>query len=675
MPARIIFLIVPLAILLLPVGVYAADRATSEEEIARNVTIAGVPVGGLTEADALVAVQAYEQQLRQSTGVFVVNGQTFKLSPTSIGLTAASQRAVSEAMAVRRDGGMLSNFTSWVTSFNTEEAVDLPIMFSDEAIDAQLDEWEQAAIPNPAFEGSIEIVEGSVSATYPRSGEKIDMDAARRLVVEEMSTLEKAGATIPVVTSDPNLTKADLDSAAAVLTQMIDSEIALVAREIAFRATFSEDQLASAAMAVIDDDGQSIEVGFDADRVLEILQPRRTEYELDPVNAQFDVDVSTDRITVIPGRNGTLLDIDGLLVSMKNAALGSGEGPFPLLVGGAPAFTTADAEKYTELELLATFTTKHPSGEDRVTNIQQMASDVDGAIVQPGREWSINDTVGQRTEAKGYVAAPAIINGAPYCCDHPANIGGGVSQFGTTLFNTVFYACLEDVEHRPHSLSFSRYPEGLEATLGYPHPDVRFRNNTDAPVIIKTAYNATSVTVKMYGDNGGKDCTSETSEREDIIEFEEELIADEEGTLNPGDRVKERSGIDGFLVRVNRIVTNPDGTQETDLRLTWRYATLTEQYRVHPCEVSGEPINCPIQAPSVSGLAWSDALVVLQEAGLLAARADVSVSDESQNDIVQSQDPGSGAWVNAGSTVTLTVGVWDGTGDGDGGGDGGDGDG
>jgi len=203
---------------------------------------------------------------------------------------------------------------------------------------------------------------------------------------------------------------------------------------------------------------------------------------------------------------------------------------------------------------------------------------------------------------------------------------------------------------------------------------VRFRNNTDAPVIIKTAYNATSVTVKMYGDNGGKDCTSETSERQDIIEFEEELIADEEDTLNPGDRVKERSGIDGFLVRVNRIVTHPDGTQETDLRLTWRYATLTEQYRVHPCEVSGEPINCPIQAPTVDGLTWSDALVVLQEAGLLAARADVSVSEESQNDVVQSQDPVSGAWVNAGSTVTLTVGVWDGTGGGDGGGDG-DGDG
>ena len=675
MPSRIIFLLVPLAILLLPVGVYAADRTTSQQEIARNVSIAGVPVGGLTEADALAAVQAYEQELRQSTGVFTVNGETFKLSPITIGLTAASRRAVDEAMLVRRNENAFANFMSWIFSFSTEEAIDLDVTFNDEAIDAELNAWEQAAIPNPAFEGALEVIVGEVVPTYPRAGEKIDRETAHALVVEEMSTLAKNGVVIPVIESNPNLTRTDLDSAAAVLEQMIDSEIALVADDIAFRATFSPDQLASSAVATIAEDGSTIDLYFDEATVLEILDPRRAEFELDPVNAQFDVDVSTDRITVIPGRNGTLLDVDGLLISMKNAALGSGEGPFPLLVGEAPRFTTADAEAYTDLELLAAFTTKHPAGEDRVTNIQQMARDVDGAIVQPGREWSINDAVGQRTEAKGYVAAPAIINGAPYCCDHPANIGGGVSQFGTTLFNTVFYACLEDVEHRPHSLSFSRYPEGLEATLGYPHPDVRFRNNTDAPVIIKTAYSATSVTVKMYGDNGGKDCTSETSEREDIVEFEEELIPDEEGTLNPGDKVRERSGIDGFLVRVNRIVTNPDGTQETDLRLTWRYAALTEQYRVHPCEVSGEPINCPIQVPSVTGLAWQDALTTLQDAGLLAARADVPVTEEAQNDVVQGQDPTSGQWVGSGSTITLTVGVYEGGGggDGDGGGDGGGG--
>ncbi|MDJ0790311.1 MAG: VanW family protein [Acidimicrobiia bacterium] len=660
----------PLSILLLPLGVYWADRATSEDHVARNVSIAGIPVGGLTESDALVTVEAYEQELRQSTGVFTVNDTTFKLSPVTVELSAATTEAVSDAMEVRRDGGMFANFWSWIASFGTSEDVDLPLAFSDEAIEAELEAWEQSAIPNPAFDGALEVTDGEVVVDYPRAGEKIDRLTAQRMIVDEMSTLDKNGATLPVIESTPNFTRADVESAAAVLELMIDSDITLTAKDISFRATFTADQLAEAARAEVDAQNSEITLSFDEATVLGMLEPRQSEFELAPVDAQFDIDVSTDRITVVPGSNGTLLDVEGLLVSMKNAALGGGEGVFPLLVGAEPAFTTEDAEAYTALELLASFRTTYTSGEDRVTNIQQMAQDVDGAVVQPGREWSINDAVGQRTEAKGYVAAPAIINGQPYCCDHPANIGGGVSQFGTTLFNAVFYACLEDVEHRPHSLSFSRYPEGIEATLGYPHPDVRFRNNTDAPVVIKTTYSSTTVTVKIYGDNGGKECSAETSEREDIVEFEEELIADTEGELVPGQRVKERSGIDGFLVRVNRVVTYPDGREDIDLRLTWRYAPLTEQYLVHPCEASGEPVNCPIQLPSVAGLSWQAALETLQEIGMLAARSDVTVDEESQNDIVQGQDPASGTWAPAGSTVTLQVGVYsDGSSGGGGGGD------
>jgi vancomycin resistance protein YoaR len=663
LPRIALLVLSPLSILLLPLGVYLADRATSADEIARNVTIEGIPVGGLTESDATVAIRAYEQELRQSTGVFTVNGTSFKLSPLTVGLTAGVERAVADAMEVRRDGGPLANFASWISSFSTSEDVALPISFSEAAIDAEIEAWEQAAIPNPAFEGAIAVVDGRASATYPRAGEKIDRVRARQLITDEMSTLDKQTVTIPVVESQPTLTRADIDSAAGVLDLMIDSDITLTAREISFRRTFTADELAEAARATVLDDGTGIEVAFDEATVLAFLEPQRDEFELGPVDAQFDVDVSTDRITVVPGRAGTLLDVPALLVAMKNAALGSGEGVFPLVDGAQPAFTTEEAQAYTALELLSSFTTRFPSGEDRVTNIHRIADDVDGVVVQPGREWGINDEVGQRTEAKGYVAAPAIINGQPYCCDHPANIGGGVSQFGTTLFNAVFYACLEDVEHRPHSLSFSRYPEGIEATLGYPHPDVRFRNNTEAPVIVKTAYTATSVTVKMYGDNGGKDCTAETMEREDIVEFEEELIADTEGELVPGQRVKERSGIDGFLVRVNRIVTHSDGTEEIDLRLVWRYAPLSEQYRVHPCEVSGEPVNCPLKLPSVVGVTWQEALTALQDIGILAARVDVPVEEESGNEIVLAQSPGSGEWVASGSTVTLEVGVYDGGGD------------
>ena len=142
---------------------------------------------------------------------------------------------------------------------------------------------------------------------------------------------------------------------------------------------------------------------------------------------------------------------------------------------------------------------------------------------------------GKRTTAEGYVRAGAIIGGEVYCCDNPANVGGGTSQFATTFYNAVFFGCYEDVEHQPHSLYFSRYPYVREATLGFPAPDVKFRNDSDAPVFIDTSHTGGSITVTFYGNNGGRTCTSE------------------------------RSGN-----TITRVMTHPDGTTTTQ-SWTWNY--------------------------------------------------------------------------------------------------------
>lgn len=154
--------------------------------------------------------------------------------------------------------------------------------------------------------------------------------------------------------------------------------------------------------------------------------------------------------------------------------------------------------------VIGQFTTYHNCCESRVTNIHLIAEAVDGAVIQPGDTWSINEYVGQRTVAKGYVAAGAIVGGELVCCDHPANIGGGTSQFATTLYNALFFAGLEDVTHQPHSIYFSRYPLGHEATLGWTVPDLAFRNDTAYPVVIDTSYTGSSITVQLLGVTEGR---------------------------------------------------------------------------------------------------------------------------------------------------------------------------
>jgi hypothetical protein len=123
------------------------------------------------------------------------------------------------------------------------------------------------------------------------------------------------------------------------------------------------------------------------------------------------------------------------------------------------------------------------------------------------------------------------------CCDNPANIGGGTSQFATTFYNAVFFGCYVDVEHQPHSLYFPRYPFVREATMGFPKPDVIFLNDSDTIVYIDTSYTGGSITVTFYGNNGGRECTPE------------------------------RNGN-----TVTRVMTHPDGSVTTE-EWTWFYRT------------------------------------------------------------------------------------------------------
>ena len=101
------------------------------------------------------------------------------------------------------------------------------------------------------------------------------------------------------------------------------------------------------------------------------------------------------------------------------------------------------AESLQIKELVGEFTTNYVAGQSRVVNIQRIAELTRGAIIEPGGEFSINDYVGRRTRANGFVDAGVIVNGV-----FNTSVGGGISQYATTLFNAAFFAGLDFGEYR-----------------------------------------------------------------------------------------------------------------------------------------------------------------------------------------------------------------------------------
>ena len=664
----------PIALLLLPVGVFWVDESVADGEITRNISVGEVDVSGLSYDDAILTLQAYEHELRTTPAEFKVSQTTFQLEPSSTNLEIDEVAAVTEAMAQRRDGGLFSRFWSWLGGFSDPIVIPLPATVDDEAVDDLLSAWETSAIANPAFEGSVEVVDGEVVSQYPKAGQKLDESLSAALLFDTVTTLDRTLTVLPVVSSVPVITDSDVDAAAALVRRAIDSDVTLTNGEIKFSVTFLAVDIARAIGTEVHDSPAEIVVTLDQDVIIELLDPHRASFELPPVEASYAVNIETDTVRIVPSRLGTKLDAAGVADALLAAGLGSGTGPFPVADADPPSFSTADAEAYGPLHLVSKFTTNTP-GTNRVHNIHLIADAVDNAVTLPGEVFSINELAGQRTEEKGYLEDCAIVAGAIICEGHPANIGGGVSQFATTMYNAGFFACYEDVEHRPHSLYFTRYPEGREATLGFPNPDVKIGNHSEAPFVVKTSYTNSTITVRIYGNNGGLSCDAELSERGNVTEYGTVYVADVESgdgeffDLAPGQERRTVSGRDGFTVTSTRVLSYPDGTVMRE-PFFWRYSAQNEEITVHRCMVSGEPVNCPIQIPSVAGRAYGEALATLAELGFVVIRLEVPVTDPAAHDIVIEAEPGAGQWVPVGGTVTLTVGVYDSGGEGEGEGEG-----
>lgn len=225
-------------------------------------------------------------------------------------------------------------------------------------------------------------------------------------------------------------------------------------------------------------------------------------------------------------------------------------------VGVGVGAVSGDVREPTLLQQVSTFTTSFTPGEARDINIILVAKRVDGALIRPGETFSLNDYTGPRGYAEGYVDAPVILYGRLVNA-----VGGGISQFTTTLFNAAYYAGLADVFHKPHSYYIPRYPPVIESTIYYPTLDLRFRNDTDGDMLVDTSTTRDSVTVTLWG----------TKEYDVSTKWGPKRHITHPRTVRVRDRgCVPSEGSDGFLQDAWRIFER-HGVEVWRERFSWRY--------------------------------------------------------------------------------------------------------
>ncbi|MDX2064146.1 MAG: VanW family protein [Fimbriimonadaceae bacterium] len=146
-------------------------------------------------------------------------------------------------------------------------------------------------------------------------------------------------------------------------------------------------------------------------------------------------------------------------------------------------------------EVVSSFSTTFSAGNrPRSSNIRLAAQYFDGKILLPGQRISYNDTVGQRTRARGFKEAGVYVNGR-----HDTGIGGGICQVSTTLYNAALFANMKIVQRQCHSLPVPYVPVGRDATVNWGSIDLVLENNLGQPIAIDSEYTPGRLTFRILG--------------------------------------------------------------------------------------------------------------------------------------------------------------------------------
>jgi vancomycin resistance protein YoaR len=515
---------------------YAVDTVMTEGNVPRGVTVGGVDIGGMSKSQAEARLQnALGESVKTPVVVTAGNLQS-QLDPVTSGLSVDWQATVDQA------GQQPKNPLTRITSFWHTREVGIVSRFNDQRLSATTGRISDELTRQPEDAKLSINDQGKPDIVDDVTGQQVDRDAVTADVRDHWLN---ADHRVPV---DAEVTEAGTrrDAAERAVTDVIDK---VTAGDVTFAGRDGVDGLLRPAdmgkVVTFTAAGGHFDPQWNKDAAKDILSAQLASTEVEFRNANFDVQGRD--LHVIPSQDGVIIDWDRTLDPLDQKLLASGDRHNEVSYEDRKAtYTTEMAEKANFNDVIGSFTTGGFAGDSGV-NIRRVADQVNNAVVLPGETFSLNGYTGPRGTAQGYVEAGVIENGHA-----DRAVGGGISQFATTLYNASYFAGMTDVAHTPHSYYINRYPAGREATVFEGAIDLQFKNDSETPVLIETRAGDSDVTVDIRGVKT-VDVQSIPGPKTDYTDPQRMELS--------GDKCSPSSGSRGFTTSDTRVVRGLDGKE------------------------------------------------------------------------------------------------------------------
>jgi vancomycin resistance protein YoaR len=567
-------------VLLLFLGV--AERIAYRDRVMSGIKVGSLDVSGERELIAYASITRLGHRLETEPIRAVSAGHELRAEPEIVHLRIDARATLRRAREAGRSRNPIDQVLGTLLRRVRPEHVDPVVTFDEGQLDAIVDQWS-AQVNQGVREGTLRFTGTKVVEVAPAGGKGINRAEAKAKIATELREGSRSTFELSYGPVEARTTKAQVAALARRARTILSHSLRITSSGHTFVATPS--QIAPALATRVD--GSRLDLTIDHTRLEAALRPQLATIGAAAVEARFAV-TAENRVVVVPSSDGEEPD----LVAVGRAILANRSAVTVPLAHRHPLHDTAWATRLGITEPVGAFTTNYVPGQARVTNIHRAADIMNNTIIEPGKVFSLNDVVGARTPERGFVKAPV------YYGEFTEDYGGGVSQIATTTYNAAFWGGYEIVFHQPHTIYYSRYPLGREATVNYPVLDLKWKNNSRHGVLVRAFYSSSSITIALYGDREGKvvkeestGCSTTTSDRRcvDIIKtapYTTDIVVcppkdpkvdptNECAHLKP-DEVKDlEQGHTGYDVQLFRVIDQPGRAQIRE-RITWHYTMLPD---------------------------------------------------------------------------------------------------
>ncbi|MDN5705537.1 VanW family protein [Corynebacterium casei] len=469
--------------LLVILGVaYALDVVSGKGKLPRKTSVGGVDISRMEPAAAIDKLQS-ELGSATTEPVSVTAGErTAEFIPEQAGMSLDFETAVNSIPEAS-----MNPFSRLAAFVGSPNEIDVDADVDAQALEPVINRLE-GELSFDATDGQVAIEGGEVRTVDAVLGQGVD-----RAQLEENVTsnwLDPEGVEVEPIEVEPAITQDKVDEFAdGPAKAALNGALELKGRSDV-TATLDEEVISSfVAVERVED---NLELAINTEHAQELFDATLADTETEMQNAQ--ISFASGSMQVTPHSDGEIIDWETTLDGFDKRVVGEEPREWEAAYEDEEAtFTTEQAQNASFDQTVGEFTTSGYSAASG-RNIELTAQMVNGAVVSPGDTFSLNGYTGPRGTAQGFVESGIIIDG------HAGTaVGGGISQFATTLYNASYFGGMTDVAHTPHSYYISRYPAGREATVYEGAIDLQFKNDSDYPVQVVTSVGGGSVTVKLMG--------------------------------------------------------------------------------------------------------------------------------------------------------------------------------